>query len=170
MALTWLNPKIWQQLQGARAIAALLLMAFLIGVFALLPALVIAIALWRRKQKRFMQLTTEQNRYLPLEKRAWATGEKTWKIAISVMATLAAVSALLSFWLLLGHNAPEYFAYPIETSILFIMIHLLYQLFMMWWAEKHDEPLSIPAIFKVALVVCFVAVVLAWGNLFYNGL
>lgn len=30
--------------------------------------------------------------------------------------------------------------------------------------------LSIPAIFKVALVVCFVAVVLAWGNLFYNGL
>ena len=34
---------------------------------------------------------------------------------------------------------------------------------MMWWAEKHDNQLSIPAIFKVALVVCFVAVVLAWS-------
>ena len=170
VVLTWLNPKIWQQLQGARASAALLPMAFLIGVFALLPSLVIAIALWRRKQKRFMQLTTEQNRYLPFEKRTWASGEKTWKIAISVMATLTAASALLSFWLLLGHNAPDYFAYPIEASVLFILIHLLYQLFMMWWAEKHDNQLSIPAIFKVALVVCFVAVVLALGNLFYNGL
>ena len=163
LILTWLNPNIWQQLQGARASAALLPMAFLIGVFALLPALLIAIVLWKQKQKRFMQLTTAQNRYLPFEKRIWANGEKAWKTAISVMAGLVVLSAILSFGLLLGHNAPDYFAYPFEASVLFITIHLLYQLFMMWWAEKHDNQLSIPAIFKVALVVCFVAVVLAWS-------
>ena len=170
VALTWLNPNIWQHIQGHRFSDEFVPIAILVGFFALLPALLIAIVLWKIKQKRFMQLTTEQNRYLPFEKRAWATGEKTWERVISVMAGLIALSAILSFGLLLGHNAPAYFAYPFEASVLFLMVFSLYQIFIAWWAEKHDEPLSIPAIFKVALVVCFVAVVLAWGNLFYNGL
>ena len=109
-----------------------------------------------------MQLTTAQNRYLPFEKRIWANGEKAWKTAISVMAGLVVLSAILSFGLLLGHNAPDYFAYPFEASVLFLIIFGLYQIFIAWWAERHDYELSIPAVFKIALVLCFVAVLFTW--------
>ena len=172
IVMSCINPNIWEQLQKSdfdRVLMPFILMMCLCGI---IPVLGIGIVLWRRNQQRFMQLVTKQDRYLPLEERTWQTGEKTWKIAFSIMNFVVGISLFISFGLLLVHNAPDYFAYPFYASIVYCAWLLVYEIFIYWWALRHDGALYVPAFFKVLFVVSFVALCGTWIMLFlkYNNL
>ncbi len=160
--LTCINPTIWEQLQKSDFDRVLIPFLVMILLFGVLPAVGVGLLFWKRNQQRFMQITTEQNRYLPFEKRVWRMSEKGWKITLSIMTFLVGISLFISFGLLLGHNAPDYFTYPFQVGIAYVILLFIYQIFMYWWAFRHDEALYIPFVFKALFIINFMAVCSAW--------
>lgn len=162
IVMTLINHNIWRQISVAGWANAWFAILFMGGVFAVLPTLIVGIIFWRNGTRRYHELTTGKARYLPMDKRMWLPEEARWRKALGVLTALMGVSLFMGLGLVLGHNAPEFYAYPLELSLLYLMIWSAFEGYLFIDAQHNDQALSIPLIFKIALCACGTAVGVAW--------
>lgn len=162
IVLSILNPNIWNLISQNGWARSWISVLFMAALFAIVPTFFIGIAIWRRNHQKYKQLTTGKDRYLPLEKRQWLESEKKWKIAISILNLLMAISLVMGFGLMLGHNSPKEYAYLFEATLLYFVLLFTHEIYQTLYSKFNDGLLKIPVLFKFLLITCSLIVSLLW--------
>lgn len=154
--LTILNPNIWRQVAQSNWQRSILPMMVIGLLFSVLPAFAIALAIWWRNIRKFKYLTTGQQRFVPVEHRTWVASDAHWHRIISIFFMLSVLIAVLSFGLVLGHNAPSHYAYPFFSAVLYICVYTAYSWLTSWYYSRHDGAKTIHWSFKILFIFLMV--------------
>lgn len=164
--LTKVNPDIWKMIAADDTFGWILPVVTIGGVFSVLPLFAVGLIIWKVSNTIYRIKTSDQEKDQPMVLREWQGKDRLWHRAIEASAGLGIVLALVVLGWAIGHQAPNYYAYPFISATLLSFFGMAYTVSMSLYSSLKKGLLAVPKWVK-GLFICLVLLfVLSVINIF----